>query len=168
MELEVQIAALEEERFHAQLDFISPKGEDNQGTIQFQIRAVVDVPDVYSLRAGYSANADIVLSKSESVLAVQEKSILMINNKSFVEVKTGNNQYEKREVELGLSDGIMVEVHHNPGEAICDKDQAMHPDMFVAMMKKLRTLDSHMNELWHENKNGSSSPLVNCFDRITG
>ena len=45
------------------------------------------------------------------------------------------------------ADGIIVEVHHNPSEAICDKDQAMPPNMFATMMKKLRTLSLHMNEI---------------------
>ena len=56
MDLEVRIAALEDEMFHALLDCISPKGEDNQGTIQFQIRAAVVVPDDYALRAGYGTS----------------------------------------------------------------------------------------------------------------
>jgi 3-deoxy-7-phosphoheptulonate synthase len=45
------------------------------------------------------------------------------------------------------ADGVMIEVHHNPCEALCDKDQAMPPDMFAGLMKKLRLLRSHMNEM---------------------
>lgn len=45
------------------------------------------------------------------------------------------------------ADGIMVEVHCRPGEAMCDKDQAMSPDMFGGLMKKLNVLESCMNTL---------------------
>ena len=45
------------------------------------------------------------------------------------------------------TDGIMVEVHHNPCEALCDKDQAMPPDMFMGLMKKLRVLSSYMDQM---------------------
>jgi 3-deoxy-7-phosphoheptulonate synthase len=45
------------------------------------------------------------------------------------------------------ADGVMIEVHHNPCEALCDKDQAMPPDMFAGLMKKLQLLHSHMNEV---------------------
>jgi 3-deoxy-7-phosphoheptulonate synthase len=43
------------------------------------------------------------------------------------------------------ADGVMIEVHHNPQEAICDADQAMPPDMFAALMEKMLALRSHMN-----------------------
>lgn len=45
------------------------------------------------------------------------------------------------------ADGIMIEVHYNPCEALCDKDQAMPPDMFAGLMKKLNVLRSIMNEI---------------------
>jgi 3-deoxy-7-phosphoheptulonate synthase len=43
------------------------------------------------------------------------------------------------------ADGVMIEVHHNPQEAICDADQAMPPDMFADLMEKMLALRSHMN-----------------------
>ena len=45
------------------------------------------------------------------------------------------------------ADGIMVEVHHNPCEALCDRDQAMPPDVFANMMQKLHVLNSYMNKI---------------------
>lgn len=48
------------------------------------------------------------------------------------------------------ADGVMIEVHHNPSEALCDKDQAMSPDMFAGMMRKLEVLGSCMKEINNE------------------
>ncbi|MEE9418340.1 MAG: 3-deoxy-7-phosphoheptulonate synthase [Desulfatiglandaceae bacterium] len=45
------------------------------------------------------------------------------------------------------ADGIMIEVHYDPRKAICDKDQAMPPDVFAGLMKKLKALGSYMNEM---------------------
>jgi len=45
------------------------------------------------------------------------------------------------------ADGIIVEVHNNPSEALSDKDQAMPPEMFAGLMKKLEVLRSCMNEI---------------------
>jgi 3-deoxy-7-phosphoheptulonate synthase len=45
------------------------------------------------------------------------------------------------------ADGIIIEVHHKPSEALSDKDQAMPPDMFAGMMKKLQILRSYMKEI---------------------
>ena len=45
------------------------------------------------------------------------------------------------------ADGIIIEVHCNPCDALSDKDQAMPPDMFAGLMKKLQTLRSCMHEI---------------------
>lgn len=54
------------------------------------------------------------------------------------------------------ADGIMIEVHCNPNEAICDKDQAMSPQMFLGIMDKLRMLHPVMEQISH---NGSVRKL---------
>jgi len=54
------------------------------------------------------------------------------------------------------ADGILIEVHHNPCKALCDKDQAMPPDMFAGLMKKLHILRSCMNEINQDKKNKPS------------
>lgn len=110
MHMEVQIAAIEDETFRAQLDTIAPKGEDMQGTIQFRIEASIEIPHDHFIRAGYSANADIVLDRADQSTAIAEKNVLFEDGKTFVEVETGEQLYERREITLGLSDGIMVEV----------------------------------------------------------
>ncbi len=110
MELLITVAALGEARLSARLDFIAPKGAVNQGAVQFQVKAPLSPPPGMLLRAGYSASADIVLARANKVLSVREQNVIFEADKSFVEVETGKNQFARREVKLGLSDGIHVEV----------------------------------------------------------
>ena len=102
MELVLDVGALEGEPFSAVLEYISPKGIEDQGTIKFQIRAAVTLSDQLFLRANYSANADIVLDKRENVLAINEGNLLIEDEQHFVEVETAPQQFEKRKVETGL------------------------------------------------------------------
>lgn len=110
MDLQLTIGAIENEKFDAKLEYISPKGLDDQGSIKFEIRAAVTLTEKDFLRAGYSANADIVLQKRDSVLTIKESSLLFEENKVFVEVETSPQVFEKREIKTGLSDGINIEV----------------------------------------------------------
>lgn len=110
MELVLDVGALEGEPFTAVLEYISPKGVQDQGTTKFQIRAAVTLSDKLFLRANYSANADIVLDKREDVLAINEGNLLIEEGGHFVEVEVAPQQFEKRKVETGLSDGINIEI----------------------------------------------------------
>lgn len=110
MPLVLKVGALEAESFNAALEFISPKGVEEEGAIQFEIRATVELQKGSFLRAGYSANADIVLDRRDSVLAIKESNLIFEDNKTFVDVNTGEQQFEKREIQTGLSDGINIEV----------------------------------------------------------
>jgi HlyD family secretion protein len=111
MELILTIGALENQTFTAVLEYISPKGKEENGAIQFDIKAAVSLPANTFIRAGYSANASVVLDKRSAVLAINE-ALLQYENDSipYVEVATGEQKFEKRRVRLGLSDGIQVEV----------------------------------------------------------
>jgi HlyD family secretion protein len=82
----------------------------NQGAVQFQIKAYLSPPPGISLRAGYSASADIVLGRAEKALALREQDVIFEGDKAFVEVAEGANKFAKRELVLGLSDGIHVQV----------------------------------------------------------
>jgi HlyD family secretion protein len=110
MELVLNVGALENKPFTATLEYISPKGVTDQGTIKFQIRAAVKLNDQLFLRANYSANADIVLDKKENVMAINEGNLIIEEKANFVEVETGAQKFEKREVKTGLSDGINIEI----------------------------------------------------------
>ncbi len=110
MPLSLSIGALSEQRFNAVLEFISPKGFDDQGTIKFEVRAAITLQESTFLRAGYSANADIVLAKKEQVLAVNEGDLLIEGDNTYIEEQVGDQVFEKKQIEVGLSDGIYIEV----------------------------------------------------------
>jgi len=111
MELIMTIGAIDEEKFTAILEYIAPKGVDENGAIQFAIRAAVKLKDNQFIRAGYSANADVVLSRRDSVLTISESLIQYEKDgTAFVEVENGNQKFEKRPIKVGLSDGLVTEV----------------------------------------------------------
>ena len=110
--IEVSIGAIEGIKFPAKLNFIAPKGTEEGGAVQFKIKADVTLDDKYFIRAGYSANADIVLEKRDSVLSIKE-ALLKFDRKTeepYVEVQTEEGKFEKRTLKLGTSDGVNIEV----------------------------------------------------------
>lgn len=110
MELVLTVGALQDDHFTALLEYISPQGITDQGTIKFQIRASVKLNEELFLRANYSANADIVLEKREEVLAINEGNLIIDENGTFVELETRPQTFEKRPVVTGISDGIYIEI----------------------------------------------------------
>jgi HlyD family secretion protein len=110
MDLILTIGAIENEKFDARLEYISPKGVEEKGAIQFEIEASVKLRSNQFLRAGYSANADIVLEQREDVLAINEGLLKFEDDIPFVEVEVAPQQFEKRSVEVGLSDGLNIEI----------------------------------------------------------
>ncbi len=110
--LEITVGALEDQVFDAVLDYIAPKGNEENGAIQFEIKGTLTKADSIFIRAGLSANASIILDRADSVLALKEALVQFDpdTKEPYVEVATGEQQFEKREVELGISDGIYVEV----------------------------------------------------------
>ena len=110
MSLDVRIGALQNQRFRAVLEYIAPKGNLLEGAIQFEIRAAMQLQEGTFLRSGYSANADIVLDQRHEVLTVDESLLMFENGEPFVEIEVQPGRFERRAVELGLSDGIRVEV----------------------------------------------------------
>ena len=110
--LEVSLGAIEKKKYPAKLNFIAPKGTEENGAVQFKIKGDVTLDDEYFIRAGYSANADIVLDKKDSVLSIKE-ALLQFDKKTekpYVEVKIGDQEFERKDLELGISDGINVEI----------------------------------------------------------
>ncbi len=115
MPLKLTIGAIEEEQFDAILEYISPKGVEENGAIQFDIKAKVDLKSDQFIRAGYSANADIELERRDSIMAISEGLITFDADTAFVEVLISDTvtvpqEFEKRIIEIGLSDGINIEV----------------------------------------------------------
>lgn len=110
--LKVSLGAIEDLELDASLKFIAPKGMEEQGAIQFRIEADVVLSDSIFVRAGYSANASIVLNKKDNVLALRE-ALIQFDRKTqdpFVEIMTGDQKFKRREVKLGISDGVNVEI----------------------------------------------------------
>ncbi len=111
-DIDVSIGAIENKKFPAKLNFIAPKGTEDNGAVQFTIKADVTLDDKYFIRAGYSANADIVLEKKDSVLSIKE-ALLKFDKKTeepYVEVKNAEGKFDKKTLKLGTSDGINVEI----------------------------------------------------------
>ena len=111
MELNITIGALEKQRFKGKLEYIAPKGATIEGAIQFEIRAAIELKEGVFVRANYSANANIVIARKEDVLSVNEALLQFEKDgKPYVEVEVAEQTFEKRSIEVGLSDGIRIEV----------------------------------------------------------
>ena len=110
--LEITVGAIENETFDAVLDYIAPKGVAENGAIQFAIKGTLTQIDSTFIRAGLSANASIILDKADNVLAIKE-ALVQYDKKTknpYVEIEVGDQDFERKDVELGISDGIFVEV----------------------------------------------------------
>lgn len=114
MPIKLSIGAIEKQTFEANLEYISPKGKEENGAILFEIKAAARIPDTVLVRAGYSANAEIALAKASSVLVIPESTITFSNDSAFVYVlkneKAEKQEFEKKHITIGLSDGIKAEV----------------------------------------------------------
>lgn len=110
MPLVLSVGAIEDKSFAASLEFVSPKGVEEEGSVKFAIEAAIVNDSSVFLRAGYSASADIILAKKSQVLSLMERDIIFEGDSMFVELRTGDQTYEKVQVETGLSDGIFIEV----------------------------------------------------------
>ena len=113
MSMKISIGALENLNFNAKLEYISPKAVENNGANQFEIKAAVNVPAGNKVRSGYSATAEITLKSAKNVIAIPESAVEFSNGKAFVYVVKNSDkekEYEKREVTIGISDGINIEI----------------------------------------------------------
>lgn len=110
MPVSITVGALGEQKLEGKLEYIAPKGKEKEGTIEFEVRAAVKLKQGALLRANYSANADIILDSKPGVMALEENVVIFDKGKTFVEVETAAQTFSRREVKLGLSDGINVEV----------------------------------------------------------
>ena len=122
MPIKLTVGALGTRTFDAVLEYVSPKGEEKNGAIQFEIKAAVSLPDTSFVRAGYSANAEIVLERAENALTIPESTVEFHGDTAFVQVvkqEKPKQIFEKRQIKTGLSDGIKIEVK----EGLTEKDK---------------------------------------------
>ncbi|MBS9768716.1 MAG: efflux RND transporter periplasmic adaptor subunit [Flavobacteriaceae bacterium] len=113
MSVELTIGAVNNEKFEATLEHIAPKGVADGGAVKFGIKAKVKLKKGQTIRAGYSANADIILDKRDSVYSLKENYLTFRKDSVFVNVlKAGGEkqEFEERSIKTGLSDGINIEI----------------------------------------------------------
>ena len=130
MNMKITIGALQDLHFDAALEYISPKAVESNGANQFEIKAAVKLSEESKIRAGYSANAEIVLAKADKVLSIPESAIEFSGDSTFVYVIKGsgsNKTYERTLVETGLSDGVNIEIK----KGITTKDKVRGPEIIA-------------------------------------
>jgi HlyD family secretion protein len=110
MPLELTIGAIEDQKIAATLEYISPKGLEEEGSVKFEVKAAIKTQKGVFLRAGYSANADIILDRRDSVVSIKERDLIIEKDSTFVEISVGDQEFERKQIKTGLSDGIQIEV----------------------------------------------------------
>jgi HlyD family secretion protein len=147
--MKITIGALQDLQFDALLEYISPKATESNGANQFEIKAAVQLASLKqmkdgkpviaahsgTLRSGYSANAEIVLSRAEQVLSVPESAIEFSGDTTFVYVVSGTadkKSYERRQVVTGLSDGVNIEIK----SGLKDADKVRGPQVVAETTKE--------------------------------
>jgi HlyD family secretion protein len=110
MDVNIKIGAIDDKEFGASLEYIAPKGAITDGAVQFEIKAALKPTKGTLIRAGYSANAEILLERRNKVLSVRESLLQFEGEKPYVEVEIGPNEFERRDLEVGISDGINIEI----------------------------------------------------------
>lgn len=123
MSIILTIGAIENEKFEATLEYISPKGVAENGAIQFEIKAKIHLKKGFFIRSGYSANADIVLDERKGVLSIPEKLLQFDGDSAYVEVETQPQIFSKRYIKTGLSDGINIQIV----DGLTEKDRVKVP-----------------------------------------
>ena len=130
MNMKITIGALQDLKFDASLEYISPKAVESNGANQFEIKAAVKLAEGGKIRSGYSANAEIVLARADKVLSIPESTIEFSGDSTFVYVIKGEGKdktYDRTYVETGLSDGVNIEIK----KGITAKDKVRGPEIIT-------------------------------------
>ncbi len=130
MNMKITIGALQDLKFDASLEYISPKAVESNGANQFEIKAAVKLSEGGKIRSGYSANAEIVLARADKVLSIPESAIEFMGDSTFVYVIKGEGKdktYNRTYVETGLSDGVNIEIK----KGITAKDKVRGPEIIT-------------------------------------
>lgn len=113
MPITLTVGALENRKIDAVLEYVSPKGAEENGAILFEVKAAAKIPENVFIRAGYSANAEIVLQQAKDVLTIPESCVEFSNDSAFVHIlkeEKPEQIFEKKHIEIGISDGIKIAV----------------------------------------------------------
>ena len=113
--VKITLGALQDMKFDAVLEYISPKSVENNGANQFEIKAAIQVPSDVTIRSGYSANAEMELQRADNVLCIPESTLEFQGDSTFVYVLTDSvptQKFARRSIKTGISDGIKIEVRN--------------------------------------------------------
>lgn len=113
MPVQISVGAIQDLKLNATLEYISPKGVEENGANQFEIKAAIHLPDTVQIRSGYSANAEIILEKATKAICVPEASLEFVGDSTYVYLLTDSingQQFERTAITTGISDGIHIEV----------------------------------------------------------
>ena len=130
MNMKITIGALQDLKFDASLEYISPKAVESNGANQFEIKAAVTLSEGGKIRSGYSANAEIVLARADKVLTIPESAIEFSGDSTFVYLVKGEGKektYERTQVTTGLSDGVNIEIK----KGLTAKDKVRGPEVIA-------------------------------------
>ena len=111
-DLSVSMAAIPDKEFQAKLKFVAPKGTEAGGAVQFKIEADLTLDESSFIRAGYSGNGTLVVDNRQDIMVIAE-ALLQFDRRTsvpYVEVETSSQNFERRDITIGLSDGIKVEI----------------------------------------------------------
>ena len=115
MPVKLTIGAMQNVELDARLEYVSPKASEENGVVMFEVKAAVAVPDSIFVRAGYSANANIMIQSREGIITLPESTIEFEGSDTYVQVLAGPEDadpqtFERRKVGIGLSDGSNIEI----------------------------------------------------------
>jgi HlyD family secretion protein len=128
MPLKITVGALQDLSYDALLEYVSPKAVESNGANQFEVKAAVKMVSGGKIRSGYSANAEIILSKSGKVLTIPESAIEFEGDSTFVYIVKGEGKektYLRQPVTTGLSDGVNIEIK----KGLSVKDKVRGPEV---------------------------------------
>lgn len=116
MQMELSLGSMPGVTIPATLDYIAPEGVMQNGAKMFELKATATAPEDVTIRSGYSANARIVLETASDVLSCDETAISFEEGIPYVYIltspdnDTAHQQFERRAVSIGLSDGLFIEL----------------------------------------------------------
>ena len=110
MPIILTVGAIDDKTFNAVITYIAPKGKESDGAIQFDIKANVTLIEGAFIRAGYSANANIIIKEQKDALVINEGLLQFDDGGTFVEIEVEEQKFEKKYIETGISDGINTQI----------------------------------------------------------
>jgi HlyD family secretion protein len=110
MPVDLKIGALPNEKLAGTLSKISPKAKKQDNTTLFDLEVEINDTSVAALRAGYSANAEIIITKKDSILMIPERLVTFLADTARVEIQDSTGKINFKNIQVGLSDGLNIEV----------------------------------------------------------